>query len=323
MIADMGAEFLACTDPNDSKIITIDLAGNILWDFDGLGSVLVGAHTAELNAAGDKLIITDTCNNRALIISYPEGEIEWDSSTACPEIDLLGTNCAKFLESGNLLITDRDHHWVIEVDPIDCSIDWSFGEKGVPRDRLEMHDPTHLHGPHEAHRLPNGNTLIADSGAFVAGDSRILEVNPAGQIVWSYKKLGDCTVLGFYGLTCPSLEWARDAFVECGDPTCDTGTVYVTGFHQTVAVPRDLNAEPFPGEDHPRGRIVTAQMQHGVGLCYDTDKLPQWQGDTNGGLGYYLVSNHGPYAAGSWVRVVPADGTLSDNDKIWEAVGWR
>ncbi len=323
LISDMGGELLACPEPNDSKIITIDLAGNILWSFDAYGSVLVGAHTAEFNDARDRLIITDTCNDRILIITYPGGEIEWDSSAACPELDLLEPNAARFLDNGNLLITNRDHHVVIEVDPVSCGIVWSFGEWDIHRGRKSYDDPIHLLGPHESYRLPNGNTLIADSGEFVAGDSRIIEVNPAGQIVWSYKKMTDCTVKGEYPMECPSLEWARDAYVECGDPACDTGTVYVTGIHQTVAVPRDLNAEPFPGEDAPRGRIVTAQMQHGGGFCYDADMVHQWQGDTNGGLGFYLVSNHGPYAWGSWVRIVPSHVPHSDSGHIWEMRGWR
>jgi len=323
LIADMGGEVLACTDPNDSKIITIDLLGNILWSFNAWGDNLKGAHTAELNAAEDQVIITDTCNDRVLVVSYPGGEIQWDSSTACPELDLLEPNVAKFLENGNMLITDRDHHMVIEVDPSDCSLVWSFGEKGNPRGRLLFDDPTRLCKPHNADRLPNGNTLIADSGEYVVGDSRIIEVDPGGEIVWSYKKYTDCTVLGQYPMECPSLEWARDAFVECDDPSCETGTAFVTGIHQTVAVPRDLNAEPPPGEDAPRGRIVTVQMQHGGGFCYDADKLSQWEGDTNGGLGFFLVSNHGPWTWGSWVRVVPADAARSDLEHIWQVVGWR
>ncbi len=323
LVTDMGGELLACPEPNDSKIITLDMAGNILWSFDAYDSVLQGAHTAEFNAARDKLIISDTCNDRILIISYPGGAIEWDSSTACPDLDLLEPNNAKFLDSGNLLITDRDHHIVIEIDPVDCSTVWSFGVWGVQRGRLMFDDPIHLLGPHESHRLPNGNTLIADSGEFVAGDSRIIEVDPSGQIVWSYKKNTDCTVLGEYPKACPCLEWARDAFLECDDPSCETGVVFVTGMHQTVAVPRDLNAEPFPGEDAPRGRVVTAQMQHGAGLCYDADMVPRWQGATNGGLGFYLVSNHGPYAWGSWVRAVPVDVPHSDTGHIWQVNGWR
>lgn len=322
LIADMGGDVLACTELNASKIITIDLYGNILWSFNAGEDGLKGAHTAELNADGDRVIISDTCNERILIVTYPGGEIEWDSSTACPELDLFYPNMARFLESGNLLITNRDHHWIIELDPGDCSIVWSFGEKGVHRERLLFDDPVHLYAPHNAERLPNGNTIIADSGAFLVGESRIIEVDPAGQIVWSYKKLMDCTVLG-EPKECPGLNWARDVFVECEDPSCEAGTAVVTGVHQTIAVLRNLTEEPLPGEDAPRGRTVTRQVQHGAGMCYDSDKVAQWGGDTNGGLGFFLVSNHGPGRFGSWLRVVPVDARSSDFDHIWQIRGFQ
>ena len=324
LISDMGTEVWPCVEEgqNDSKILKIDLSGNILWSFDAAGNALNGAHTAELNAAADRMIISDTCNDRVLVISHPGGEIEWDSSTACPALDLQHPNIAKFLENGNMLITDRDHHMVIEVDPSDCSIVWSFGEKGVPRPRQFFNDPSHLCGPHNADRLPNGNTIISDSGAQVTGDSRIIEVDAEGQIVWSYKMLSDCTVLGI-PMACPGLHWARDVFVECQDPSCDTGTATVTGIHQTLVVQRDLTEEPPPGEDAPRGRTVTRRVEHGVGFCYDSDKVPQWGGDTNGDLGFFLVSNHGPWNYGNWLRIVPVDAVNSDVDRIWQVRGLR
>jgi hypothetical protein len=40
--------------------------------------------------------------------------------------------------------------------------------------------------PCDVERLPNGNTLIADAGDEAGGGSEIIEVSPAGEIVWQY-----------------------------------------------------------------------------------------------------------------------------------------
>jgi hypothetical protein len=322
LITDMGSDFVPCVEGelNESKIIIVDLSGDIVWSFDDTGYVLDGAHNAEFNPTRDQIILSDTCNNRVLIVSYPAGEIDWDSSTACPGLDLSHPNDANFVENGNLLITDRDHHWVIELDPSDCSIAWSFGIKDVPRGLPLFDDPWHLYKPHNVDRLPNGNTIISDSGEQVIGPSRIIEVDPGGHIVWSYTMEDDCTLWGA-PVECLALTWARDAEVECGNPSCTQGMVFVTGIHQTVGVLRDLNEDPPPGEDWPRGRTLERRIDHGEGMCYDGDKIQQWAGDTNNGLGFLLVSNHGPWNLGSWVRVVPVDAWVSEYDNVWEVRG--
>ncbi len=49
-----------------------------------------------------------------------------------------------------------------------------------------MSEPGMLDFPCDVERLPNGNTLVADAGDESGGGSEILEVDPAGQIVWRY-----------------------------------------------------------------------------------------------------------------------------------------
>ena len=52
--------------------------------------------------------------------------------------------------------------------------------------------PPTLHNPHDVDRLPNGHTLITDGGYPAGGtqssgsDSRVLEVDAAGNIIWSF-----------------------------------------------------------------------------------------------------------------------------------------
>jgi hypothetical protein len=171
--------------------------------------------------------------------------------------------------------------------------------------------------------LPNGNVIIADSGTPVVGlGGRVIEVDYAsGQIAWIYAGRNDCTVKGVPGTKCPALGWARDADVECDDPACDTGMVVVTGIHQSVGILRDLNEAPPSGESIPRGREVPYQVQVGEGFCYDTDLIPRWNDDDNQGLGFFLVSNHGPATLGNWVRVVPVDADAYDPARDWELLG--
>ena len=338
-ITDLGSN-TACEAGVDSKILRVDLDGNVLWTFDAAAGALQGAHNADLNEAGDQMIISDSCNHRVLVISYPAGDILWDSSTDCPELGLTFPNDANFLGNGwqdHLLITVHDDQWVIEVDPLVCNGDgirdegeivWSFGAEGEGRIVWDVDDKIRLLNPHNADILPNGNIIIADSGLDVVGPSRVIEVDidypgEPNKIVWAYKPLGDCTIKGVPDQACPALTWGRDADVECGDPACDTGMVIVTGLHQTVGVERDLSEAPPPGEEYTRGRVVAYQVQHGVGFCYDSDKIQQWDGGTNGGLGYFLVSNHGPLTFGSWVRVVPVGAFASDAEYIWQLQGNR
>ena len=323
LITDMGKEIFACGEEQDSKIIQVNLAGDILWAFDTDTDILDGAHNADI--LGDEMIITDTCHDRVLVISYSSKEILWDSSVDCPGLNLNGPNDANFLGAGlsdNMLITVRNSHWVIEVNPQSCEIVWSFGVEGNPRLVLDYDDPDRMRRPHNADRLPNGNTIIADAGNDVAGPSRIIEVDPGSNIVWSYKHGIDCKKNGIT-YDCPGLLWARDADVLCDGPSCETGWVVVSGIHQTVVVARDLNEPPKEGESEPRGTEVEYQVGHGSGYCYDTDKIAQWGGDTNGGNGFFLVSNHGPLTVGNWIRVVPVDAAHSSDESVWQLRGFR
>ncbi len=152
---------------------------------------------------------------------------------------------------------------------------------------MNSYDSTRLFAPHNSDKLPNGNVLISDSGMYLRGISRVIEIDPAtNTIVWSYMAGLDCTLLGVPDEPCPGLIWSRDAEVECADSSCETGMLTVTGMHQTVGVLRDLNETPPEGETSPRGREVVYQVQHGVGLTYDSDCIAQWQGDTNDGKGF-------------------------------------
>jgi hypothetical protein len=84
---------------------------------------------------------------------------------------------ATLLENGRILLFDNGQasraSRVIEVDPFTREIVWSYD--GRPDDSFY----SVFRGA--AQRLPNGNTLITDSG-----NGRVIEVTPDGQIVWTY-----------------------------------------------------------------------------------------------------------------------------------------
>ncbi|MGH6948787.1 MAG: arylsulfotransferase family protein [Kiloniellales bacterium] len=93
----------------------------------------------------------------------------------------IGQHDPDLLPNGNLLLFDNNgdvgHNGlsrVLEVDPKSMEIVWSYG--GTSAEPLESVLRS------EQQRLPNGNTLITESDG-----GRLLEVTPAGEIVWQYR----------------------------------------------------------------------------------------------------------------------------------------
>ncbi|HMB68228.1 MAG TPA: arylsulfotransferase family protein [bacterium] len=83
-----------------------------------------------------------------------------------------------FLENGNLLLFDNSggtdgHSRVLEIDPFTQELVWSYDgdeENGFFSECCGTN-----------HRLPNGNTLITETGA-----GRVIEVTPHREIVWEF-----------------------------------------------------------------------------------------------------------------------------------------
>jgi hypothetical protein len=95
---------------------------------------------------------------------------------------------------GNLLISDQFNNRVIEVDPLNNGLVWSFGSGNGS---LCNPGPGSIIGPNDAERLAGGLTLMAGSGipAGVAGtapcvDNRVIIVNQQGSITWQYGQAG-------------------------------------------------------------------------------------------------------------------------------------
>jgi len=91
-----------------------------------------------------------------------------------------GQHDAEFLPNGRILLFDNNGHYedggpsrLLEIDPQDLSIDWSYAGS---RD-----EPFFSRIRSRQQRLANGNTLITESDG-----ARLIEVTPGGEIVWEF-----------------------------------------------------------------------------------------------------------------------------------------
>jgi hypothetical protein len=123
--------------------------------------------------APGNLILTIRHQDRVVILDGRSLEPLW----AWGQGELRGPHDADVLENGNLLVFDnglgRGWSRVLELDPLTRTIVWEY-KAPEPRD-------FHTAGRGSCQRLPNGNTLIAQSA-----DGRAFEVTPAGEIVWEF-----------------------------------------------------------------------------------------------------------------------------------------
>ena len=144
----------------------------------------------------------DALDNGNLLVS--EGGIPGASPSGAYEIDLDGniiwsyttglawTHNADMQPDSTVVISDTNNDRVIIVSR-GGSILWSTDDVTFSDGSTSISGtgPYRLNGPHNADRLADGNTIIADSH-----NDRILEVSPAGSIAWLYAS---------------GLDWPRDA----------------------------------------------------------------------------------------------------------------
>ncbi|MCB9795628.1 MAG: PQQ-binding-like beta-propeller repeat protein [Alphaproteobacteria bacterium] len=123
-----------------------------------------------------RALVTFRHQDAVMLFDLASGQRVW--SWGRGELD--GPHDGKLLPNGNLLIFDnglsRGSSRVIELNPLTLEQVWSYGgaEKGEP-------DYFYTRGRGSAQRLPNGNTLIANSN-----EGEAFEVTPTGDVVWRY-----------------------------------------------------------------------------------------------------------------------------------------
>ena len=87
-----------------------------------------------------------------------------------------GQHNPQWLDPGALMVADSENNRVVEIHKNNTTDRWHVAWS------INSANGVHFRWPRDADRLPNGNTLITDSL-----NQRIVEVNPAGKVVWSYK----------------------------------------------------------------------------------------------------------------------------------------
>lgn len=174
-----GAEPNCPTGCADNRVILVDPAGNIKWQYGTFG--VTGAADNELNTPvqdtwlpNRHVLITDQGNERVIEVNRAH-EIVWqygkNGVIGMGNNELNNPNSAELLKNGHILISDENNNRVIEVNR-NHDIVWQYPQ---------VIDTNTLSGAAFASRLENGHTLITDSN-----NNRVIEVDHAGNLVWSF-----------------------------------------------------------------------------------------------------------------------------------------
>jgi hypothetical protein len=160
------------TDQGNNRIIEVNLAKRIVWQYPGSNSnpddQLNSPNSAELLENGH-ILIADENNNRALEVTRADQIFKTFTATG----SLGAVAFASRLDNGHTLLTDAGNSRAVEVDANDHIV-WQFF---TDTDSMSVAEPL----PTRAVRLRNGDTLISDQF-----NNRVIRVSPAGQIIVSY-----------------------------------------------------------------------------------------------------------------------------------------
>jgi hypothetical protein len=181
-------------DRTNVAVTEVNHRGQIVWAFTKADDPrLVQPYSAQRLVNGNTLI----CDRRAdfVIEVTPDKRVVWQYGAVQNSLSpgsVMDPYSATRVSNGNTLICDnRFGARVIEIRSSDYdpakpnlgytadSVVWRYG-----RDNDPGVGPGQLASPRKAERLPNGNTLIADSEDNEATGDRVLEVTPQGQIAW-------------------------------------------------------------------------------------------------------------------------------------------
>jgi len=158
----------------DNRVILVDEAGEIVWQYGQFGETGDGFNLLNTPVqstwlpSGD-VLITDQGNNRIIEVNMRK-RIVWEYPGANKNAadQLSGPNSAELLANGHILIADQGNNRAIEVTRNDAIV--ATFTAGGTASIVAF-----------ASRLPNGHTLLTD-----AGNSRAVEVNSHDEIVWQY-----------------------------------------------------------------------------------------------------------------------------------------
>lgn len=111
--------------------------------------------------------------DRVAVINWTRNEVVW----AWGETELSGPHDAQMLDNGHILLFDngmgRSASRAVELEPLTGKIVWQY--QATPPESF------YTESKGSVQRLPNGNTLLAESDR-----GRAIEVTPAGEPVWKF-----------------------------------------------------------------------------------------------------------------------------------------
>ncbi len=142
-----GHTLLACGYNN--KVIELDVSGKEVWSV-----AASGAWSAEKLENGNVLV---ACYNVGKVVEFNRAKEEVWSHTCKSPLN------ARPLKNGNVLISEYSGNRVVEVNRKNKEV-WTYQAKASVADAV---------------RLKSGNTIIATQ-------SKVIEVDPSGKIVWEY-----------------------------------------------------------------------------------------------------------------------------------------
>ena len=158
----------------DNRVMLVDQAGNIVWQYGQFGQTGSGPNLLSTPVQctflpNGHVLITDQGNNRIIEVSMQKRIVwQYPGPNGDPAAQLNSPNSAELLDNGDILIADENNNRAIEVSRAH-QIVRTFTAGGT------------VSVVAFASRLPNGNTLITDSG-----NSRAVEVDANDSVVWQY-----------------------------------------------------------------------------------------------------------------------------------------
>lgn len=173
-------------DAGLDTVFEVSKSGQVRWQFppaDKSSDIRLHRPVKAMRKLNGNTIIVDQGNHRIIEIN-PQNKIIWQygitASVGITRGRLYSPSDMQPLKGGHFLITDTDNHRVIEVNS-DEEIVWQYGNADNKLGTGYGSINNQLNSPTQSFRLPNGNTLIADSE-----NRRVIEVNPEREIVWTF-----------------------------------------------------------------------------------------------------------------------------------------
>ena len=163
-----------CANPSgclDNRVLLVNPAGHIVWQYGQFGVAGNGPNQLSTPVQNTWLpnahvLITDQGNGRIIEVRVSDKKIVWEYD------GLNNPNCAELLHNGHILICDENNNQALEVTHTTPStiIHTYTIAGGMLFSAVAF-----------ASRLPNGHTLITDSG-----NARIVETDENGNVFWQY-----------------------------------------------------------------------------------------------------------------------------------------